>query len=217
LPRSTVRHVSVYGQKNGQARRWELEGTSKQLKKALLIAIKHPPKKRFPRFSNPHPQVVLGDWDNDIVKIDWDERSLIDVKRYSFMLNNRYKLDGFIILESSSRTHKVYDENHKRVVYKYRVGSYHTVFNRKVSWNKLIGILAWLCLIVKDENLSKWFNMQLIKGTFTLRHGFKRKKGIPRIVFRYGNQNKQIFEFLANREFIVDFLMSEVEKHEPKR
>jgi hypothetical protein len=95
-----------------------------------------PPKKRFPRY-NPYPRVSLGDWDNDIVKVDWDERSIIDVKRFSFMLNNRYKLNGFIILQSSIKTRKVYDENHKKIVYQYKVGSYHTVFNRPISWSEL--------------------------------------------------------------------------------
>lgn len=202
---SQVRHVAVYGQKNGQARRWELEGTPKQLRKALKIAVKYAPEKRFPRF-NPYPNVVLGDWDNDIVKIDWDERSITDVKRFSFMLNNRYKLDGFIILQSSIKTHKIWDEEHTQIVYRFKVGSFHTVFNRAISWSNLISILAWLCLYVKDEGLSKWFYMQLIKGTFTLRHCFKKRKSIPKIVFRYGNQNGQIAEFLANRKFILDIL-----------
>ena len=198
-------HVSVYGQKNGQNRRWELEGTPQELRKALKIAVKYAPKTRFPRY-NPYPKVVLGDWDNDIVKIDWDERSIVDVKHWSFMLNKRYKLGGFIILRSSIKTHKVWNENHTEVVYRYKTGSFHTVFNRAVSWSSLISILAWLCLTVKDEILSKWFFMQLIKGTFTLRHGFKKRKGIPKIVYRFGNQDGQIAKFLANRKFILDFL-----------
>jgi hypothetical protein len=203
--KANIRHVAVYGQKNGQARRWELAGTPEQLKQALKIGVKHPPKERFPRYS-PFPNVVLGDWDDDVVKMDWDERSITDVKRFSFMLNNRYKISGFIILQSSTKTRKVWDEDHTRVVYKYKIGSFHTIFDKKVSWNKLIGILAWLCLYVKDEKLSKWFKMQLIKGTFTLRVGFKKRKKPPRIVYRFGNQDGQIARFLANRKFILDFL-----------
>lgn len=48
--------------------------------------------------------------------------------------------------------------------------------------------------------------LQMIKGMFTLRHGFKRGKKPPRIVYRYGNQDKQIARFLANRRFILNFL-----------
>jgi hypothetical protein len=46
----------------------------------------------------------------------------------------------------------------------------------------------------------------LIKGTYTLRIGFKGKKKPPKIVYRYGNQDKQIAKFLENRDFILDFL-----------
>jgi hypothetical protein len=59
--------------------------------------------------------------------------------------------------------------------------------------------------------------MQLIKGTFTLRHGFKKKKGIPRIVYRFGNQDGQIAKFLANRDFILDFLEETSRNEEKKR
>lgn len=67
-------------------------------------------------------------------------------------------------------------------------------------------ILAWLCLFTKDNKLVTWFLLQMIKGTFTLRHGFKKSKSFPQIVYRFGNQNGQIAKFLANREFILDFL-----------
>lgn len=100
---SNLRHVAVYGQKNRQGRRWELEGIPQQLRKALRIAVQHPPKNRFPRY-NPYPRVVLGDWDNDIVKVDWDERRLAEVKLLSRLINERYSLDGFIILRSSTTT-----------------------------------------------------------------------------------------------------------------
>jgi hypothetical protein len=210
LKASSLRHVAVYGQKNGQGRRWELAGTPEQLKKALKIAVEHPPKSRFPRY-NPHQKVVLGDWDNDIVKVDWDERDLVEVKRFSRLMNERYGLDGFIILRSSTTLRKVRSEDLSHVCYSYRAESYHTVFNRKVSWNELISILAWLCLFTKDSKLITWFHLQLIKGTFTLRHGFKKRKGIPKIVYRFGNQDKQIAEFLANRKFILKFLKESVE------
>jgi hypothetical protein len=67
-------------------------------------------------------------------------------------------------------------------------------------------ILAWLCLRLKDENLTKWFFMQLQKGTYTLRIGFKERKKPPRIIYRFGNQDKQIRKFLENRKFILDSL-----------
>jgi len=164
----------------------------------------HPPKTCFPRY-NPFPNVTLGDWDNDIIKIDWDNRFRCEVKRYSRMMCESSNLVGFMILESSSRTRHVLDEQLGKVVYKYKTKSYHTVFNEPVSYDKIISCLAWLCMVVKDQKLTDWFLMQLIKGTFTLRHGFKGKKSPPRIVYRYGSQDKQIKKFLDNRKFILDF------------
>lgn len=49
-----------------------------------------------------------------------------------------------------------------------------------------------------------------------MRIGFKGRKKPPTIVYRYGNQDKQIAKFLTNREFILGFLKdaesNEVEK-----
>lgn len=77
-----------------------------------------------------------------------------------------------------------------------------------VSEDELKSILAWLCLFTKDWKLITWFLLQLIKGTFTLRIGFKRSKKPPKIVYRWGNQDRQITKFLENRKFILDFLES---------
>jgi hypothetical protein len=198
------RHIAVYGSHNGKGKRWELHGTEKQLSRVMEKIVQHPPKERFVR--NPFPNVVLGDWDDDIVKVDWDERSLCEVKRLSMMMNNRYNLDGFIILQSSTTLHKIRNESLTEIAYTYKTKSYHTVFNRKVSFNELNSILAWLCLLTKDNNIIEWFLLQMIKGTYTLRHGFKGRKKPPKIVYRYGNQDNQIAKFLANREFILNFL-----------
>jgi hypothetical protein len=198
-------NVAVYGKHNGKSKRWELTGTEEQVKKALPLAVEHPPKERFTH--NPFPNIVLGDHDQNILKIDFDERySCPQVKRICYMLLKRYLLEGFIILQSSTKTHKVKDEELEKDVFKYQTKSYHAVFNRPVTMIEINRILAWLCLRLKDDNLTKWFFMQLQKGTYTLRIAFKGKKKPPRIVYRYGNQDKQIARYLANREFILDFL-----------
>jgi hypothetical protein len=156
--------------------------------------------------ANPFPNVILGDWNDNIVKVDWDERSLVEVKRYSFMLNNRYDLDGFVILHSSTTKHLVRNEELTKVVFKYTARNYHTVFNREVSKDELDSYLAWLCLTVKDFKLIEWYLLQKTKQTYTLRCGFKNRKKPPRIAYRFGNQDKMIAEFLDNRKFILDFL-----------
>jgi hypothetical protein len=202
-----LRNVSVYGSHEGKGKRWESLINEKNPKdiEALRLQCLHPPKERFTRY-NPFPNVTLGDHDIDITKVDWDERPLSEVKRLSRLMNERYRLDGFIVLRSSTHLRKVRSEDLSRIAYSYRTASFHTVFNRKVSWKELISMLAWLCLFTKDQKLITWFHLQLIKGTFTLRHGFKKNKGIPRIVYRYGSQDKAIREFLANRRFIHNFL-----------
>ena len=78
----------------------------------------------------------------------------------------------------------------------------------EVAEEELQSILAWLCLFTKDNKLITWFLLQLIKGTYTLRIGFRGRKKPPRIAYRWGNKDRQIAKFLENRNFILDFLDS---------
>ncbi|MBT0159922.1 hypothetical protein G4O51_08050 [Candidatus Bathyarchaeota archaeon A05DMB-2] len=209
------KHVSIYGSHEKKSKRWELEIDENNPKdmEALKLAVQHPPEQCFPR-KNPYPKVVLGDWDTDMVKVDWDERFLCEVKRFSKILVKRFSVlgDGFIILKSSTKTRKIRNDTFTDVAYSYKSPSYHTVFNGEVSKVELESILAWLCLFTKDNGLITWFLLQLIKGTYTLRIGFKGKKKPPKIVFRYGNQDKQIKKFLENRDFILNFLIQSEKK-----
>lgn len=160
---------------------------------------------------NPFPSSILGDCGNNILKVESDNLfSLREIKHYAHMLNKRYHLDGFIILQSSVKTHEIWNVEtniKENVVYRYKTRNYHIVFNRKIkSVAELHSIIAWLCLITKDWNLILWFLLQCVKQTITLRNGFKGRIRPPRIVYRYGNQDKMIREFLDNREFILNFL-----------
>jgi hypothetical protein len=174
------------------------------------LAVQHPPKQCFPRLTkNPFPKVVLGDCDTDMVKVDWDERFLCEIKRLCKIMVKRFPVlgGGFIILQSSTKTRKIRNDTFTEIAYSYKSPSYHTVFNGEVSKDELQSILAWLCLFTKDNGLITWFLLQLIKGTYTLRIGFKGRKKPPKIVYRWGNQDKQIAKFLENRNFILDFLV----------
>ncbi len=212
------RRVAVYGSHDKKSKRWELSGSEEELLKVLPLAVQHPPTQCFPRSpkdsrlngNNPYPEVVLGDHDTDIFKIDWDERFLCEVKRYCKIMVKRFPVlgGGFIILQSSVKTRKIRNDTFTEIAYSYKSPSYHTVFNGEVSGNELQSILAWLCLFTKDWGLITWFLLQLIKRTYTLRIGFKGRKKPPKIVFRYGNQDRQIKKFLENRDFILDFLAS---------
>lgn len=152
------RHVAIYGSHDGKGKRWELSGdeNDQNFEEAVKEAARHPPKQRFVR--NPFLNVVLGDWNDDIVKVELDDRyTLAQVKRIGHMLNSRYDLDGFIILISSETIKKIEDAEYTKVVYRFRQKNFHIVFNRVVSYAKLTSILAWLCLTLKDEDLTRWF------------------------------------------------------------
>lgn len=155
---------------------------------------------------NPHPNIILGDCHSYIVKVELDNKTLRYVKWIGKILDKRYNLDGHIILKSSTTTYKIENSDYSKTVYRYKTGNYHIVFNRKVSAMENHSILAWLSLYLKDEKLTLWFHMQCIKQSTTLRIGFKGNKKPSKIVFRYGNQDKMIKEFLDNRQFILNFL-----------
>lgn len=101
--------------------------------------------------------------------------SLIALKPFK-----HFKLGGFIILKSS-------------------FNSYHVVFNQPVSWSKNVGIVAWVCLIWKNRKLTEWLIMQCIKYASTLRVSSKENKSSPRIVCRFGKQDRQIEKFGSYR------------------
>jgi len=158
---------------------------------------------------NPFRGIVLGDFHSYIVKVELDNKDLKFAKRIGHILNKRYDLDGFRIFQSSTITHRIENADYSKTVLRYRTANYHIIFNRKVSAMENHSIIAWLCMYLKDENLTKWFLMQCIKQTTTLRIGFKGNKKPPKEVYRFGNQDKMIAEFLDNRQFILDFLNGE--------
>jgi len=98
-----------------------------------------------------------------------------------------FKLEGFIILKSS--------EN-----------NYHVVFNRTVTWTENMHIVVWVSLESHNLMTKKWFIMQCIKEGSTLRVSPKRDKPSPRILYRYGKQDKEIRNFLARRRQIKRFI-----------
>jgi hypothetical protein len=110
--------------------------------------------------------------------------SLKDVKYWAKKAMDRFKLEGFIALKSS-------DNN------------YHVVFNRPVSWDENMQIVAWVALLSNNPMLQKWHLLQCIKRKgSTLRVSAKGDKPSPRVVYRYGRQDKMIREFLEFRRKI---------------
>lgn len=126
---------------------------------------------------------IIGYTDTETVKLDFDKTPFKEVKYWALRTMKWFKLEGFIILKSS--------EN-----------NYHVVFNRPVTWTENMHIVAWVSLESHNPMIKKWFLMQCIKEGSTLRVSPKRDKASPRIVCRYGEQNKEIRSFLAHRRLV---------------
>jgi hypothetical protein len=129
----------------------------------------------------------VGFSDTETVKLDFDHTPFDTVKYWAKRVMNRFNLEGFIILKSSEE-------------------SYHVAFNRLVSWSENMKSVAWVSLLSHNAMLEKWFLMQCIKGSSTLRVSPKREKPSPRIVHRSGKQDQQIKEYLSHRRLIKSIL-----------
>jgi hypothetical protein len=75
--------------------------------------------------------VVWGDWDAETIRLDWDDTSLDEVRLWSYRATFFFKLEGFIILQSSMKNYVV--KRRGRVFYRFRKGSYLVIFNRPVD------------------------------------------------------------------------------------
>jgi hypothetical protein len=159
--------------------------------------------------ANPFPaflSVILGDWGRTTVKLDFDEFSLGEVKWLVYRANEWFNLDGFLILESSAKIFRAKRKTSGKTFYTFRKRSYHAVFNRKVSWVENTQIMSWVAMESHNIKLKDYVLMQILKGSSTLRLSNKGRKPFPKAVFQYGNQDKQIAEFLDTKRFVEDFL-----------
>jgi hypothetical protein len=133
--------------------------------------------------------VIVGLSDNRTVMVDLDNVSFRKAKDLAFLTLKRFRLDGFIILKSSCK-------------------HYHVVFDKPKRWSEVIKIVSWMGIMANNRNVWKWVCMQAIKKYCTLRvspkpvnpEGFKP---VPRVVFRYGSQNRQIRLFLTLRRRVL--------------
>lgn len=152
-----------------------------EIENAVEIAVETAIKDEIEAEIRANP--ILGFTDKATVKIDFDDRSFKTTKYWAFRTLKRFRLRGFIILKSS--------EKH-----------YHMVFDRRVSWSKNMGIVGWVAVCSRNSKLKDWLAMQCIKESSTLRVSAKKEKPSPRIVFRYGKQDKEIKNFLKYRKFV---------------
>lgn len=83
-----------------------------------------------------------------------------------------------------------------KVVYRYLKCSCLVVFGRPVRWETNVKAINWAGLESGNVHLQKYSCMQDIRGTSTLRISCKDEKPVPRIVFRFCKQNRQLRSFL---------------------
>jgi len=126
--------------------------------------------------------------DTETVMLDLDDMPFTSVKYWAYRILKWFHLEGFMVLKSS-------------------LNSYHVVFNRKVDWRENMKIVAYIVINTHfNESLNMWFVMQCRKGLSTLRVSSKGDKKSPRIVFRYGEQDGQINEFLQYQSVIKSII-----------
>jgi hypothetical protein len=147
------------------------------------------------------PRLIWGDWSKDTVRLDWDGTPLGEVKLWGFRAYNWFKLEGFIILESSRKEYVVKVKG--KILFKYKKSSYLVIFDRRVRWDLNVRVMNWVALESGNLGLQRYVRMQCIKKTSTVRASKKTGKPFPRIVFRYGKQDGQIQVFLETRHFIL--------------
>lgn len=138
-------------------------------------------------------RVVVGLTFRNLVMVDLDGMSFKQVKQLCIKACEKYRLEGFIILKSSSR-------------------NYHAVFDRVFKdWSETINVISRIAIMSGNPETWKWVCMQIIKEASTLRVGFKplnpnRFKPPPRIVYRHGCQKHGIHEFLRERRKVLNIL-----------
>jgi len=115
---------------------------------------------------------IIGYSDAETVKLDFDNINFKDVKYWSRRIVKWFKLEGFVILRSSKN-------------------NYHVVFNRPVSWSKNMHVVSWASLVSNNKGLLKWFQMQCIKESSTLRVSTKGEKHSPKLFIDLANKEEK--------------------------
>lgn len=129
--------------------------------------------------------VILGFSCKYAVMADLDNTHFSLAKKLAERAVKRFRLGGFLILKSS--------EKH-----------YHVVFDKPCRWSKVVRVISWIAIMSRRPEAWKYVCMQSIKGYCTLRVSPKplSPQGVkpsPRIVYRYGTQDKMIKAYLEIR------------------
>jgi hypothetical protein len=67
-------------------------------------------------------------------------------------------------------------------------------------------VVAWVALMSHCKGLQRWHLMQCIKQGSTLRLSPKGGNPSPRIVYKFGKQDKKILDFLSFRRHTKEII-----------
>jgi len=128
---------------------------------------------------------ILGLTDFETIMHDFDDFSVKSTKYWALKANEWFELGGFIILKSS---------------YKH----YHVVFDRYVSREENLSVVAWVAILSKSVPMLTYLAMQCIKMSSTLRvaPNPNQAKPAPNLVFRFSCQDHAVKDFLRYRQLI---------------
>ena len=126
---------------------------------------------------------ILGLTDFETVMLDFDDFSFKSVKDWALKADEWFELGGGIILKSS---------------YKH----YHVVFDRYVSREENLRVVAWVAILSKSVPMLRYLAMQCIKMGSTLRVIPNKDKPSPRVVYKFCCQDHAVKDFLAYRQLI---------------
>ncbi|KUO41359.1 MAG: hypothetical protein AVW06_04555 [Hadesarchaea archaeon DG-33-1] len=125
---------------------------------------------------------IVGFTSDKIVMLDLDRMNDHTAVRICQYIVKRWKLGGYILLNSSR-------------------GNYQALFDKHTYWKNVMRILfSMVFKYRKNPKLQGWCIMQAIKGLCTLRISNKGKKAPPHIVAQVGTQNRAIKEYLEVRK-----------------
>jgi hypothetical protein len=133
------------------------------------------------------PKFVYGFTTGHGLLLDLDNTTLKETRNITEKYMKRFKLEGYMILKSSQN-------------------NYHVVFNKYLSWKKVLSCLfkiVWYYHYHKHgakPNLTYWAILQACKQSETLRISTKKRKNAPKIISTKGKTDKLIRDYLEFME-----------------
>lgn len=128
---------------------------------------------------------IVGFTVSDGLVLDLDKMTFEEVYKMANHYCKRFKLEGFLIIQSSTN-------------------NYHVVFNRYLRWKTVVEYLGkiacncrWKYKGKPDPPLTSWVLYQCAKGSETLRISKKQRKPKPLIKLVIGKTDQLINDYFV--------------------